>query len=334
MRANPSDEELLVRYLLGDLPEETQAEIEDRAFQDREYLQEILAAESDLIDEYVRGGLSDSRRRLFDSRFLASAERRQKVEFAKALANVLSETAVAEKESVPVAARAQVSGWNSFAAFLRGLSPVIRFSLVAAALLIVASSLWMIIETVRLRSQITELQAQQQTQQRDQVALKGQLADEQARSEGLSSQLQNERGQREISEELIRELEREREASATRPIQPAVLSLVLMPGIARGGRAHPKLDVPQSARLVRVQVGIEPEDEYKSFSVEIRSPKGEIILNQNGLPARTMRAGRAIVLNLPAKPLGAGQYELALKGITDGGKTEDVGYYYFDVVKK
>lgn len=81
-------EEVLVRYLLGDLGQEEQAEVEDRAFVDREILQRILAAESDLIDEYVRGELQESARLQFESRFLASAARRRKVEFAKALAQI------------------------------------------------------------------------------------------------------------------------------------------------------------------------------------------------------------------------------------------------------
>jgi hypothetical protein len=91
MRDDAFSEALIVWYLLGDLPEEMQSAIEDRAFQDRQYLQRILAAEADLIDEYARGELSDCARRQFESRFLASAERRRKVEFAKALVRVTPE---------------------------------------------------------------------------------------------------------------------------------------------------------------------------------------------------------------------------------------------------
>lgn len=86
MRDDPSSETLLVRYLLGDLAEEEQVEIEERAFRDQQYLETIQAVESDLIDEYVRGGLSDRERRQFEARFFVSAERRLKVGFAKALA--------------------------------------------------------------------------------------------------------------------------------------------------------------------------------------------------------------------------------------------------------
>ena len=38
MAADVNNEKLIARYLLGDLPEEQQVEIEDRAFADKEYL--------------------------------------------------------------------------------------------------------------------------------------------------------------------------------------------------------------------------------------------------------------------------------------------------------
>ena len=41
-----------------------------------------------------------------------------------------------------------------------------------------------------------------------------------------------------------------------------------------------------------------------------------------------------IGLNLPAKTLEAGRFELSLKGTNAKGTTEDIGYYYFEVLKK
>ena len=52
------NEKLISQYLLGELPEEQQVEIEDRAFSDKDYLAAITTVENDLIDEYVRGELS------------------------------------------------------------------------------------------------------------------------------------------------------------------------------------------------------------------------------------------------------------------------------------
>mgnify|MGYP007010130919 CR=1 FL=1 len=39
-------------------------------------------------------------------------------------------------------------------------------------------------------------------------------------------------------------------------------------------------------------------------------------------------------MNLPARLLKAGGYELALKGVTGEGTAEDIGYYYVDVQKR
>ena len=91
MRDESSVEALLVRYLLGDLPEAERVEIEELAFRDQQFMQTIQAVESDLIDEYVRGGLSDCERRQFEGRFLASLEQARKVEFDKALAIAMLE---------------------------------------------------------------------------------------------------------------------------------------------------------------------------------------------------------------------------------------------------
>jgi hypothetical protein len=334
MKRDSINDELIVGYLLGDLPEEKQSEIEDRAFQDEQYLREILAAESDLIDEYVRGELSNSARQQFESRFLASAERRRKVEFARALASVAPEFAVTEKSIQPASVPASVSWPRTLAVFLRGLNPAAKFSLAAAALLIVIGGSWLGAESLRLRGELSELRAEQQSREREQQALQQQIADEQARREDLSAQLQREREQRERSQQLIGELQRELEESATQPTQPAFVSLALWPGITRSGGARPKLALPQAARRVRIQIGVEPEDEYQSFRVELRAPGGQPIWAEDSLSARRVRAGRAVILNLPASLFKPGEYELVLKGVTGKGATEEIGYHYFDVLKK
>jgi hypothetical protein len=85
MRDDSSSDAQLIRYLLGDLTDQEQVEIEERAFRDQHYLLEIEAVECDLIDDYVRGALSECQRRQFEDRFFASAERRRKLKFARRL---------------------------------------------------------------------------------------------------------------------------------------------------------------------------------------------------------------------------------------------------------
>ena len=334
MKEEAYSEASLVRYLLGDLPEEEQLEIEDRAFRDQQTLRHIEAVESDLIDEYVRGGLSGRERQQFEGRFFVSAERRRKVEFARALAHVAPEFVVIEKDPRTASAPAAVTLPRLVEAFLRRLSPAARYALAAAALLIVVGGFWLIAEGLRLRAQLAGLRAEQQASERQQQTLRQQVADEQARREDLSAQLQREREERERSQQMVGELQRGLQESAARPSPSAVVSLALWPGISRGGGTRSKLVVPQAAQRVRLQIGVEPEDVYRSFRVELRAPAGAPAWTQANMTARRVRGGRAVILNLPASILRTGEYELALKGVTGEGATEDVGYYYLDVRKK
>lgn len=329
----PFDEGFIVRYLLGDLSEQEQVEVENRAFSDADYLQNILAVEADLIDEYARGGLYQDERRQFETRFLASSERRQKVDFAKALARVTGESVATETIRRP--APAVTAKWrHSFIALVRGASPAVRFSFAAASVVFVIGIALLVAQTVKLRGEIAQLQAERQEQQRNRQTLEQQFADERARNQELASGFQREQQQRERNEELIRELEHRRDESEDKPSQPTVLSFVLLPGVSRSGGALEQLTVPRAARLVEFQIGIERGDEYKSFGVELLTEGGQHLWSQKDLSPRSRRAGRVVVLNLPARLLGAGKYELSLKGVTDERKTEDVGFYYFEVLKK
>jgi len=105
MAANAISEKLISQYLLGELSEDQQVEIEDRAFADEEFMAGITAVENDLIDEYVRGQMSDADRRRFESRFLNSESRRKRIEFAKALTHLLAETRVTGRDTRKAGAR-------------------------------------------------------------------------------------------------------------------------------------------------------------------------------------------------------------------------------------
>lgn len=339
MKDKADNENLIVRYLLGDLSEDEQVEIEDRAFQDRQYLQSLQAVENDLIDEYAQGRLSAAERKQFESRFLASAERRRKVEFARALAIVTPEFATIEKPAPPARAL-EPAGWRSaLRAFIRGLHPAARFSMAAAALLLLVGGFWLVTESFRLRAELAGLRRDQFERERQQAELQQEIAAERERSEDLNARLQHEqveraKVERERAEDLLREIERKQQESVKQTFLSTIASITLMPGISRSASERPQLIVAKTTKQARLQIGIEPGDEYRRFRVEIRARGGQTVLTKDNLPARRGRAARSVVLNLPANLLSAGEHELALKGVTGDGRTEDVGYYYFDVLKK
>lgn len=331
MTTEANNEALIARYLLGELSEEQQIEIEDRAFADKEYLATITAVENDLIDEYVRHDLSASDRSRFEERFLASAERRKRVEFAKALARVESEVAAPAKSVVQPA-----TSWSwrdSFYAFISGLNPAARFAAVAAMLLLVVGAAWLFTETLRLRRQLTQLQADDQSRQNQRRALEQQIEQERKRNEELNARLNQEQQQSKQSEESPRQLNETGDVTNPPP-RPVIASLTLLPGLSRGEGQKPNLVLPANAQSVRLQVGIDPEEQYKTFAVEVRTLAGRQVWTRDNLSARNRRGIRAIGLTLPATALKPGDYELRLRGNTEGSGTEDVGFYYFTVKKE
>jgi len=322
MAAELNNEKVIARYLLGDLPEEQQVAIEDRAFADKDYLALITSVENDLIDEYVRQELSPTERQQFERQFLASAERRKRVEFARVLARVPERTVVSEP--------AKWSWRDSLYALISGLNPAAKIAFAAVMLLLIVGGAWLLTATLRLRSQLTQLQAQNQARQNE---LQQQVEAERRRNEELNARLTQEQQQREQSEESLQKLSETGDATNPPP-RSVIAALTLLPGLSRGGGDKASLVMPEDARLVRLQIGIDPNEPYKTFAVELRTAAGRQVWTRENLTARTRGKARAVSLTLPASALKSGDYELRLSGRREGGESEDVGFYYFDVKKR
>lgn len=141
MSAPPADHETIKKYLLGQTPESDEAQVEARLLTDREFYEELSIVEDELIDQYLRDALSDSERRSFESHFVSSDERWQKIRFAKALKKHVSlandQINLVPAEAVP----ASVAARPSFFSFRR---PLIAYALAAAVLIIVGGTFWLL----------------------------------------------------------------------------------------------------------------------------------------------------------------------------------------------
>lgn len=293
MRTEPIDDALLLNYLLGNLSEEEQARVEDRALADADYLGALEAAEADLIDGYVRGELSQSDRREFERRFLTSPQRLSKVEFAKAFKRVAADLRVSQ---------APPSAWQTLVNLFRSWNPVLQFASAAAALILVAAASWLMVQNGEMRSRVNTLEAQRRS-------LQQQLNEEHARNAQLQKQPPP-------------------EAAHT----PLLASLVFLPGLSRGNVAAQRLVLNPSAQLVHIEIELEPRDDFPQFRAELHTRSGEEILIRSNLQKRRTSAGAAVVFDVPSSALPAGEYEMALKGISNGQAT-DIGFYYFTVQK-
>jgi hypothetical protein len=69
---------VLIRYLLGELPADEEAALDERAFVDDAWREETAAAADDLIDAYLEDRLPADRRGRFETRFLKAPQHRER----------------------------------------------------------------------------------------------------------------------------------------------------------------------------------------------------------------------------------------------------------------
>jgi hypothetical protein len=342
MKEKIDDEELMTRYLLGELSEEERVRLEEQFFTDEEYYERLLAREDELTYDYAQGDLSPRERGRFEERFLASAEGRRKAGFARALIEKASEfkAAGAREASRPE----QSPRRPSLSALFGFRRPALGFSLAAAALVVALGAAWLMLETKRLRDQLAEQRAERAAQER---RSQQEAADERARLDQLRGELEGERERRARLERELAERRaqpaREGSAGGQAPpgrepagvrARPFVISFVLTPGQVRGADELKRLRIPAGADRLRLQLVLKGEGGYKSYRAVLRTAEGEEVWSRAGLRARAGESGRALSLSLPARLLAADDYELTLSGLTAGGDLEEVGDYYFGVVKR
>ena len=85
LKSNTEERIATRQYLLGDLPPGSLRLLEERILGDKDFYEELLIAEDELVDEYLADRLSQAERHLFESHFLIAPERQHKVRFGGAL---------------------------------------------------------------------------------------------------------------------------------------------------------------------------------------------------------------------------------------------------------
>src|SRR5437588_10554848 len=92
MTLDANGERQLKAYLLGELAEEEQQRLEEQLLFDDERVEWLLIVEEELIDGYLRDQLSAAERARFETYFLSTPARHQKLLAAKALRRYVAMT--------------------------------------------------------------------------------------------------------------------------------------------------------------------------------------------------------------------------------------------------
>ncbi len=142
MDESATSDKHLVRYLLGELAEDEAGELEQAVLADGELFERLCMAEDDLADAYARGELAGRERERFEGRFLASAEGRDRIAMARALAAAVDRRPAPEPVPDPASAPAPAPTpgeglWRRLADWLAPPVPAARWAWAAVLVLAV-----------------------------------------------------------------------------------------------------------------------------------------------------------------------------------------------------
>src|SRR5262245_21108624 len=151
-------ENLIRRYLLGELTGADQTAFEQELLRDRGKFDRVWAVENEMVDSYVRGEMSRADRKRFEAHYLASPLHR--VAIAEAFLTIIDE---APGETVEVREKESGVPWRRrFLNSLRSPHRVLGVMLVMA-LLLAFGAVWSYIGGARLTAPIADVQKEAQT---------------------------------------------------------------------------------------------------------------------------------------------------------------------------
>lgn len=314
MPEQPVNDQMIIDYLLGALPELETERLDEMSVTDDDFAERLHAVENDLVDSYVRGELSENALRRFKSHYLASAGRREKVSFTKAFVEMVDKSTVAQNETQGI----QIGS--------RQLPPALQWGLAAAALVILLAGGYLMFENMRLRNQMVQMQAEHDALGSRKLELERQLARERSTDSVKEKELARVRD---------RLAQLEQQLAASRPEleqrKVKVLALNLSPQ-NRGVSKIPVLAVPAGIDAVAVTLELEAND-FPAYQAALKNPATSAFVWRSD----TLNAGREnklIQFRLPASLLKAQNYVLELSGILPGGTAEIVGTYSFRVITR
>lgn len=143
MKLNTQQHQSIREYQLGQAAPEDSAHIEERLMTDDDFYQELLIVEDELVDQYLAGQLTASEKGSFETHFLATPERREKLRFARNLKKYVSTKQAAQTSSAnnsDLASESTAIGIRPIPRkrFWPWSNPMVSYSLAAAVVLVVS----------------------------------------------------------------------------------------------------------------------------------------------------------------------------------------------------
>jgi hypothetical protein len=110
------------------------------------------------------------------------------------------------------------------------------------------------------------------------------------------------------------------------------IAVSLAPGRLRGTGETKRVVIAPDVSTVRLQLEL-AADQYQSYQAVVQTDEGSEVFASDKLKPEAAESERIVAFDLPASLLRSGDFQVKLRGLSDGGNLEDVGNYYFRVAR-
>jgi hypothetical protein len=286
------DDQMIRRFLLGDVSEEERQRVEESFITDSGYSENVLMAENDLIEDYLEGDLPQAEKEQFDAHFLSTPRQRRKVRIAESLKKfaVAEEAALSPGTGKMRAPRQPEQRTYSNVLTLR--KPLLVLSLAAVLLIALGLGAWKIVGTRH------ENERREQAQTR-RAAIEQELAQLNVRSGGT-------------------------------PSDARIFSIDLPPVVVRSSANSGMISPPAQTTVVELRLVLIGE-EYQNYRASLQKFDSTDQFTISGLRAESTPGGEVVPIKIPARLLTRGIYQLRLRADTAAGEPVEVGEYQFQM---
>jgi hypothetical protein len=287
MRQNMTDDELLRSYLLGKLQEPEADRLEQRLLAEDDLFDLLEALEAELLAAASRGELAPAERERVLRRLASSPQGRERLALAQSL-NRLSNEQRADKHLAPV---------MPFAPRVAASKPVFQWTALAAAGVLAAAGLFWVVQQTEHGGRSTPVIVVERPAPARPAPVERKEPAPQASSDRLT-----------LKDEGV-------PAKRSEPVK-AVFPLALTT-LRDAGEEPEQFRLPSNAEVAEIQIDLEGLEDAGPFHASIR-PKGkEPAWEKGGLKPQKLDWGTALVLDVPARRLEPGLYEVAVTASTE-----------------
>ena len=321
------NENIIRRFLFGEMPEEERFEFEEKFIADAVLFEQIKTVEDELIEKYVRGWMDPAERSKFEKHFLNTKKRRERVEFSRLMISKVKEEAPVFKKNNEVMSEDSV--WQKLAGLL--LTPQVA---VAFTILVVSFGGWILYQNFGSReSEIVKSQNEEVSQTPEKSFTPTPENSSSELPKNLKDNLSNKNSTN--INTTVKKTPKPVNSNNIKTPTPTKTPIVkvapnpvlaLFAGRTRSGGKNSVLNLPRGSKGATLVLNLESVD-YKTYQAQLTDADGRVVFARGNLKARKLKIG----FFLSAKNLKKGDYIIKLNGKNISGENESVADYQFRI---